>query len=121
MSGAPKWFRVAIADGLTRLIALSLPGTPSHETIALTKEAWIESLFEGRAWVEDDAGRIAAGFRSLARKVDRWPPPKLLLEHLPARPERKKLEAPKPSPEERERNRQRVRSMLRDAMKGVRR
>lgn len=119
MSNPPVWFRRAIAEGQTRLLALSLPGTPPEETIKLTREMWAEALWEGRAWVEDDAGRIAAGFRSLARKVDRWPPPKLLLEHLPARPERKKLEAPKLSPEERERNRQRVRSMLRDAMKKV--
>jgi hypothetical protein len=119
MEPAPKWFRVAISEGLIRLVALSLPNTPSHETIELTKEAWIAALYEGRVWVESDAGRIAAGFRSLARKVDRWPAPRLLLDHLPARPELPKLNAPAPSQEERETNKRRMREMVRGAIKGV--
>lgn len=113
---APKWFRIAISEGLTRLIALSLPNTPPHETIALTKEAWIESLYENRNWIETDSPRIAAAFRSLSRRVDRWPAPRALLDNLPSRPEQKKLPSPPPTAEQRKR----AAEILRRARKMVR-
>ena len=119
MEPAPKWFRVAISEGLIRLVALSLPNTPPAETIELTKEAWIAALYEGRVWVDTDAGRLTAGFRSLARKVDRWPAPRLLLEHLPARPEYAKLSGPSLSPDERQANRERIRDMMYRALKVI--
>lgn len=100
---AEAWFRRAIAEGLTRLVALSLPGTPPAETIKLTREAWIEALWEGRAWVESDAGRIAGAFRAMARRIDRWPAPRVLLESLPARPQPRGLPQPGPTPEQRQR------------------
>ncbi|HHJ12256.1 MAG TPA: hypothetical protein ENK00_03660 [Chromatiales bacterium] len=116
---AETWFRRAIAEGLTRLTALSLPGTPPAETIKLTREAWVEALWEGRAWVETDAERIAAGFRSLSRRIDRWPAPKALLDHLPPRPASLRLPH-KPTPEQRERNRQKLRELVARALrKGV--
>lgn len=114
---APKWFRVAISEGLTRLIALSLPGAPSHETVALTKEAWIESLYHGRHWQAEDAQRIALGFRSLMRRIDRWPAPRVLLEHLPAKRELRKLPEPPMSQEAKARNRARVRKMIDTVLK----
>lgn len=113
----PKWFRQAIGDGLVYLVSLSLPNTPSHETIKLTKAAWAECLFEGRAWVEEDATRIAASFRSMSRKVDRWPAPRVLLEHLPARPQRRALPGPEISEEQRRRNLRKISAMLRGALK----
>ncbi|MCK9468182.1 MAG: hypothetical protein M0Q49_02090 [Porticoccaceae bacterium] len=108
---APKWFRAAIADGLTRLIALSLPGQPSHETIALTKEAWIETLYDGRQWFDTDAPRIAQAFRQMMRRIDRWPAPRVLLEHLPARAEQAKLPESPISDAQRAANRQRLREL----------
>jgi hypothetical protein len=119
MQPAPKWFRVAISEGLIRLVALSLPNTPSHETIELTKEAWIAALYEGRVWVEPDAVRIGVAFRALSRKVDRWPAPRMLLDHLPARPELPKLAEQGPSKDVLEANKRRVREMLRGAIKGM--
>lgn len=116
---APRWFRVAISEGLIRLVALSLPGQPPSETIELTKEAWIDALHRGRVWVDDDAVRIAAGFRALAAKVDRWPVPRMLIDNLPARPERAKIEAPRLSPKECEKNRQRIRDMMYKALKVI--
>ena len=116
---AEAWFRRAVAEGLTRLVALSLPGTPPAETIKLTREAWIEALWEGRAWNEADASRIAAGFRALARRVDRWPVPRMLLEHMPSRPEPPKLPAPGPTAEQREHAQRRLRSMLNELTRSM--
>lgn len=104
----PQWFRRALAEGLTRLVALSLPGTPPAETIKLTREAWVESLWDGRAWDETDAERIAAAFRAIARRADRWPAPRHLVEHLPARPAPRALPKPKPNAEQREKVRAQI-------------
>lgn len=114
---APRWFRVAISEGLARLIALSLPGQPSHETIALTKEAWVETLYEGRQWRDGDAPRIAQAFRQMMRRIDRWPAPRVLLEHLPARAEQAKLPEPPLSQAQRAANQQRLRELTRTILK----
>jgi len=98
----PQWFRRAIAEGLTRLVALSLSNTPPAETIQLTREAWVEILWDGRTWAEPDAERIAAAFRSIARRADRWPAPRQLTDHLPARPAPRALPKPGPNAEQRE-------------------
>ncbi|HXF66225.1 MAG TPA: hypothetical protein VNK67_05935 [Burkholderiales bacterium] len=100
----PAWFRQAIAQGLVRLVALSLPGTPPAETIELTREAWIEALWPTRAWDERlDAQRIAEAFRSLMLSSERWPAPVHLLRTLPPRPEPLKLPEPPPDEESRRR------------------
>lgn len=92
---AEPWFRAAIAQGLVRLVALSLPGTPPADTIELTREAWIEALWPTRAWDERlDAPRIAEGFRALMLSAERWPSPAHLLRSLPPRPEPLRLPAP---------------------------
>lgn len=114
---ADHWFRAAISDGLIYLMALNLPSPPQTETIELTKEAWIDTLWEGRQWVADDAPRIAAGFRALARNAERWPAPGLLLRHLPARAPAG-LALPQFSPEQRRENLARMRAILQEAVSG---
>jgi hypothetical protein len=108
---------------MERLRLLNLDGAPAGVAMGEVTRIWAETI-AGRnvAWDRElDTPRLHQAFMELAAHCDRWPTPNMLMQRLPGRPERKKLEAPKPSPEERERNRQRVRSMLRDAMKGVRR
>jgi hypothetical protein len=86
---APAWFRRALSDGLATLVVLSLPGTPAADVMAGTKETWIGLLWSARTWQERDAARLTAAFVALARRVDRWPPPRAVLDHLPAdRPQR---------------------------------
>jgi hypothetical protein len=97
MSPPEPWFRSAIAQGLVRLVALSLPGTPPADTIELTREAWIEALWPTRAWDERlDALRLAEAFRALMITAERWPSPVHLLRALPPRPEPRRLPAPEP-------------------------
>lgn len=100
---APGWFRAAIAQGLVRLVALSLPGTPPADTIALTREAWIEALWKSQSWTEGDAARIEEGFALLSARVERWPAPAQLLAALPPRALPRALPEPPPDPETRRR------------------
>jgi hypothetical protein len=98
MSHPEPWFRASIAQGLVRLVALSLPGTPPAETIELTREAWIEALWPTRAWNERlDAQRLAEAFRALLVSAERWPAPAHLLRALPPRKEPPRLPPPPPS------------------------
>lgn len=104
MNTPAQWFRASIAQGLVRLVALSLPGTPPADTIELTREAWIEALWPTRAWDgELDAPRIAAAFRTLMITCERWPAPVALLRALPARPQPPALPLPPASAEQRRR------------------
>ena len=41
---APQWLLHEIADGLQRLMLLSLPGTPAAETIEGTARAWTDAF-----------------------------------------------------------------------------
>lgn len=104
MHAPAPWFRAAIAQGLVRLLALSLPGTPSADTIELTREAWIEALWPTRAWdARLDESRISEAFRALMISSERWPAPAHFLRALPRRAEPPKLPTPPPTPEARRR------------------
>lgn len=99
---APEWFRQSIAEGLIRLVACALPGQPPADTIALTREVWIDALWPGIAWDETvDRARIKEGFRRLCGELDRWPNPVHLRQRLPARPPPVALPRPatRPGPE----------------------
>lgn len=117
----PGWFRVCIGDGLQRLYALRLDGTPAAETITLTAQAWAESLWQcGIAWdQEQDPPRLEAAFNAVARNALRWPGPALLRQHLPsrARPGAKRLPDPRHTPDRRRANVARVRSIVNMAIK----
>jgi len=94
---APPWFRQAIGRGMQQLVCLSLPGQPPAETIALTKEAWINTIWPARAWHESEADRLMEAFRLLARRTERWPAPRAIIDHLP--PPRHVRALPKPRTE----------------------
>lgn len=94
---APAWFRQAIGRGLQQLVCLSLPNQPPAETIALTKEAWINTLWTSREWIERDEVRLMDTFRLLARRLDRWPAPRSIIDYLP--PPKPQRALPKPRTE----------------------
>jgi hypothetical protein len=95
---ADDWFRREVADGLQRIYALSLQGTPPAETLRLTAEAWVEFLVDGRQFVQErDTSRLRAAFRTLGQTAERWPAPKQLLAVLPAPREQLALPVPPPS------------------------
>ena len=100
---AHPWLLSAIADGLQRLVALSLPGQPPAETIALTAAAWCEALSATPIdWDEaQDSPRLRAAFAALLPQVERWPAPAQLLRLLPARPALRALPPPRINPERR--------------------
>ena len=102
----PRWFDAAISSGLQQLLVLYLPGAPAEETICAVAEMWSRAVWTSRAsWDERlDVQRIAAAFLALARRVDRWPAPKQILDSLPPRPERAKLPEPPLSRDQIERN-----------------
>lgn len=103
MSQADDWFHNLIVEGLQALHTLALPNTPAADTIQLPALVWIETLWSGRAWNEEqDTPRLRAAFVSLAGSVDRWPAPRALLAHLPAPAWQPLLPAPRPTEAERE-------------------
>lgn len=111
---AEKWLEREIARGLQGLLALRLIGSPAEDSIELTLDVWlaaIESLSVN--WNEQlDAERVRRAFRTLYRICDRWPPPKLFMDHMGHRDQQMALPPPPCSPEERMRNRARLREMI---------
>jgi hypothetical protein len=114
----PSWFNNTLADGLTMLVALALPGTPPAETIALTLNVWVNALWSRQAWTEDDTQRLQAAFVYLAGTCDRWPAPRQLRAALPARPEVPLLEE-RYSPEKMAANKQRALDLLQAAREAL--
>ena len=83
----PDWFRIVIATGLQKLLALRLAGTPPEDAIVGTAEVWLEAIWNnGCRWDEQlDRERLERAFLVLFRVCDRWPPPKLYLDNIGAR------------------------------------
>ena len=89
------WFSRVIAEGLQRLAAMHLVGTPTDAGLDLACAVWIDTLWYRRAWHQDpDAARLRRAFAALSGSARRWPAPAELLDHLPARPQ--PLALPKP-------------------------
>lgn len=122
MSEVPAWFQRAVADGFGALSVLELPGQPyTDDDIKRTRKVWSEVLWRKQVdWVEElDARRVREAFLLLAGNITRWPAPAQLLEHIPRRPEPRKLPAPRVSPADRQRNKRYIHEMLNQI--GVRR
>lgn len=84
----PKPMHDELIDGLTLLDNLNLSFAPrTIDDLTKAAAAWEWVFCAGRTWeTEKDGGRIVAAFAAVAPKLDKWPPPKLVLEHLPPRP-----------------------------------
>ena len=97
---APDWFHNTIVSGVQQLHVLSLQGTPAAETVVLTAQVWIDTLWNTpRSWDEErDTPRLREAFRSIAQRVDRWPAPKAVLENMPSAPTVLLLQEPKSDP-----------------------
>lgn len=110
----PRWFADRITAGLQALVVLHLPGGPGADTVAYTRDVWVQTLWDAPiAWDDRlDGPRIEAAFRRLARSIDRWPPPRALLEMLPQRPQLRPLPAPRMSAAERAEASRRLREAL---------
>lgn len=97
------WLRTEIAEGLMALVALSRPGTPGADTIALTAGVWETAMRSAGVTVAQiDAGRVRAGFKPLLKKrLDEWPEPYAVIAELPRRPPQQKIESPQLTDEQR--------------------
>lgn len=108
----PAWFHNAVVDGLQRLHTLCLLNSPSAETIQLTANVWIDTLWEAGGWLDaSDALRLARAFNALAAKADRWPAPRHVRDELPKRAERFALAPPTELAERRRANVDRLREL----------
>lgn len=89
------WFNNAIVDGLQMLVVLALPNAPLAETVHLTAEVWIDTLWQCRRWdAQCDGQRLHAAFAALAVSLRRWPAPRSLLDVLPPPPEPIRISPP---------------------------
>lgn len=114
MASAPGWLLAEVAQGLQRLMLLGLPGTPASETITGTAQVWADAFAHGRALDQRlDAPRIQAAFRAVAARVERFPPPRVVIDALPARPQPQALPAPQLTPAQIANNKQRIAALLR--------
>lgn len=89
-----------LIDGLTLLDNLNLSFAPrTIDDLTKAAAAWEWVFCAGRAWdTEKDSGRIVEAFAAVVPKLDKWPSPKLILEHLPPRPLPPPLPKPKAVP-----------------------
>lgn len=101
----PAWFQNTLAEGLQFLVALSLPGQPPAETIALTLDVWVHTVWRAPVqWSEQyDRARLRHAFFAISRRAERWPAPRHLIEAMPPRPAPPALPAPRISDEQRAR------------------
>lgn len=118
MSKAEQWFHEAITRGLQALVVLHLPGGPAYDTVSYTRDVWVKTLWDAPVeWDRNaDEKRLETAFNRIARNADRWPAPRQLLEHMPARPQPPALPGPKLSEEQKRRNSEYLRAALREAM-----
>lgn len=110
----PDWLHNAVIEGLQKLIALRLPGTPPQDAVAATAAVWLEAIDSPRMrWDESlDLPRVQRSFRALFINCDRWPAPKLFIQHLGIRDPPLALPEPPMTPEQRARNRERLRELV---------
>ena len=115
---APQWMLSEVAGGLQRLVLLALPGTPAAETIEGTARAWADAFWHAPpAWDRDlDAPRIAAAFRSIGHRLERFPTPRAILEAMPPRPSQPTLPEPEISEAQRRKNLRRIAQIMTEAL-----
>ncbi|MXR36734.1 hypothetical protein [Craterilacuibacter sinensis] len=111
---AEKWLEREVARGLQGMLALRLNGAPPEDSVTLTLDIWLEALSgQPIAWDERlDARRIQQAFRLLYSHCDRWPTPRVFMDHLPARPPLMALPPPKMTEAQRQKNLTRLRTMM---------
>lgn len=91
------WLRIEIMHGLLALLAKPLYLKPAVQDIEKTASLWEMELRKGRIVLVEsiDRPRINAGFKELiGAKMDKFPQPADIRDHLPWRPQQIKIEAP---------------------------
>ena len=87
------WLRLAIANGMTALVADNRQGAPGADTITATAGLWETLLRDSGVTIQEvDSERIYQGFKALLREVKGWPEGKDLLARMPRRKDLLKIE-----------------------------
>ena len=111
-----SWLAKEITEGVTKLYALCLDGTPSATMIQGTAMAWIETIESKGQWFEHaDADRFKSAFSVLMRTCTRWPAPAMFIQALPSRAETDALliaARPRLSPEQQQENLNRLAGLV---------
>jgi hypothetical protein len=96
---APLWLEQRVIEGIQGLLVMRLEGAPAADTINATVDMWLEALMAcGTTWQEDlDAARVTEAFRQLTHRREQWPPPRTLLNVMPARAPQQALPPPRSS------------------------
>lgn len=80
----PAWLQNQVIDGLQRLMALRLPGSPSEDMVVGTARVWLEAISFNRVLErERDSFRLRTAFTLLCRDCRQWPAPADLISRLP--------------------------------------
>lgn len=115
-----EWFVEVVAEGIAKLYVLRLESAPAADTLDGVEMVWVEALwYSGKVWEEHlDRNRLRQAFVHLVQTVTRWPAPRTLMDHLPARAKPRELPAPPPTPEDRARAEAQL-AKLREMMKDI--
>lgn len=112
------WFRSQVATGIQRLVSIGLPGGPGYDSIKLTAQAWVDTMWKAPVdWHEQlDAERLEEAFVRAGR-LERWPSPRQVLDLMPSRtPPRNGLPKQRLSPEQCRANQQRIKELIREVL-----
>lgn len=122
MKSVPAWLENTVIQGFQGLLALRLSNSPPEDAVNMTVDIWLVAISSAGVWDKTlDEPRFIKAFQYLYRSVDKFPTPKQLLDALPRRKEFKQLEAPKLTQEQIEKNKQRIKEMLSELKRNVRR
>jgi len=93
----PEQLCKAVFDGLQRLWAIRLPGSPAGDTLPGVANIWVDALGDAPiTWnVERDLPRIQRSFRRMELVCEKWPSPSFFMSCMPPVPETLKLTPPK--------------------------
>ncbi len=107
-------FEIEVIEGIQRIMALRLTGSPAGDTVEVTTNVWIDALSrQARNWNPAiDKGRITQAFVRLSTQIDRWPAPYQLIQLIPYRAPQKSLPPIKLSPAQMRANQARLKAIL---------
>lgn len=82
----PAWLNDTVITGLQYMVALRLPFCPAEDVIPATCMTWVDLFwFKRKDWDEHKHKPIIErAFKSVACRVDSWPPPSMVFDEVKA-------------------------------------
>lgn len=93
----PETLQRAVYDGLQRVWALRLDGSPAGDTLPAVAKIWCSAISGAPVtWRDDrDLPRFRAAFGRIELLCERWPSPATFMQYLPPVAEPLKLNPPR--------------------------